>query len=279
MKYVVLPAGLHPTTYYHEMHVGYVAGMLVDAGVCVEYMGESSDDLYGNCVYPIIIDGERCWFDYSDFIDTALLALEDRPSFKYSFQPLPKGNKRRIYPFPHASVYDWRAFRDAQASVRYRAEGFVIASHGLSCSPEARARRQGLMNMVQSLYGKRALVHRASSQSQFWSWVSGALVAVLLPGSADNLPTRAVHQYLGLGCCVISPRLMNIMPFYKEWVPGVHYLMCNQDLSDVPALIQWCEQNPEKAIQIGMNAKGVFDDFLTPRATVKWMAQCLKGRA
>jgi hypothetical protein len=273
MKTAVLPKTLDPARYY-DLHVGYVANILKDAGVRVSYAGHSGDDICGNCMYEVLLDDQPALIDYYDFQTTTPCRLGALPTFKFGYS---QGLPEYYYPFTGPGIYDWALFRRVREKVTYQADGVVVAGHGLACSPEAQARRTRLMCLVRDAFGSRAITRKAGGEEHFWMMVNHTLVATLVPGSADGMPTRAYHQYFALGCCVISPPLVSVLPHYQRWQAGVHYLECRPDFADVPALVRWCEGHKPQAIQIGKNAAALFKATSTPKALVAWMDLCLNG--
>lgn len=66
--------------------------------------------------------------------------------------------------------------------------------------------------------------------------------------------------------------VLMIPPTIESWLmeglllPYIHYVPLNEDLSDLPNIIQWCEDNQDKCIEIIGNANTFmkqFDDFET----------------
>ena len=50
--------------------------------------------------------------------------------------------------------------------------------------------------------------------------------------------------------------------FYKRLIPWTHYIPVSPDMSDVEQLLEWAQQNDEKAQQIAMQGKQFINDFL-----------------
>ena len=132
------------------------------------------------------------------------------------------------------------------------------------------------MARVAREFGPAAYVERAGGEPTFWCLVNHAAAAILVPGSADNMPTRAYHQLFGLGCCVISTELLSVLPHYRRWESGVHYLPCRPDYSDAPAQARWCMANPRAARAIGHAAACLFAEECSPPAVLAWVEQCME---
>jgi hypothetical protein len=78
---------------------------------------------------------------------------------------------------------------------------------------------------------------------------------------------------MAFGCATISPYLPEILPFDQTLHPGIHYLVCKEDFSDVPIIIQ--DTPKEKLLEIGQNAKQLFNSTCTPSAVALWIQEVL----
>jgi hypothetical protein len=64
---------------------------------------------------------------------------------------------------------------------------------------------------------------------------------------------------------------------YRLWYfdlleEGVHYISVKEDLEDLDEKINWCLNNDNTAKQIGINAKDLFDKYLTKEGQINYMA-------
>jgi hypothetical protein len=97
------------------------------------------------------------------------------------------------------------------------------------------------------------------------------LVHVCVPGARNDILDRGQLQAMAFGCCTISPVLADCLAWNKELVPGVHYLSCANDYSDLIEKIEWCKSNRDKCIEIGQNAKILFQETSVPSKLLEWI--------
>ena len=57
-------------------------------------------------------------------------------------------------------------------------------------------------------------------------------------------------------------------------MPGVHYVECNEDYSDLIEKVNWVRGNKDKAINIGKAAKKLFIETSTPEKQMEWINKC-----
>ena len=88
---------------------------------------------------------------------------------------------------------------------------------------------------------------------------------------------RAQGQYLGFGCCTISPKIVTILSWNKPLIPGEHYIECKPDYSDLIEKIEWVRNNQIEAIKIGANAKQLFRETCIPYRQFEWIKKCLEN--
>ena len=58
-------------------------------------------------------------------------------------------------------------------------------------------------------------------------------------------------------------------------VPGVHYVECKPDYSDLIEKVNWVRSNEDKAIKIGRAAKQLFLETSTPQKQDEWIKKCV----
>ena len=101
------------------------------------------------------------------------------------------------------------------------------------------------------------------------------LVSVCVPGQRKDILDRGQFQYMAFGACTISPKLNIMLPYMNVLIPGVHYVECKYDYSDLIEKIEWCRQNRAECIEIGQNVKKLFHAASTPYAIWTWMQRML----
>ena len=83
---------------------------------------------------------------------------------------------------------------------------------------------------------------------------------------------------MAFGCCTISTRILTRLPYGRRLDPGVHYLKCKDDWSDLVEKVEWCKANREKCRKIGENAKRLFLETSTPDKVWTWIRSVLNAR-
>ena len=63
--------------------------------------------------------------------------------------------------------------------------------------------------------------------------------------------------------------------FYKEYKPWVHYVPIADDFSDIQERYKWCEENPEKCLEMIRNAKELFQTIYRHDNVLKYVNDLL----
>lgn len=92
----------------------------------------------------------------------------------------------------------------------------------------------------------------------FTGWVPPELHAkfkyqLLIDGITSTYPGS--HWRLISGCLTMKHESDDLMWFYRDLVPWVHYVPLKKDLSDVAEKILWARSHDDEARQIAMNAR------------------------
>lgn len=262
---IYMPSYSRPRKRYYEVYVKYLLNFFNQLGA--EVHCDTRIDSDGRFVMGV--NGRRVFMDYSDH--PAISKLWDRkiPYFKFHcHQKFIHTNK--IFPFPPISFYDWGQFRRLQKSIQYRAIGDVIVNKQKPYG-NALKRRKLVRSTLRKKYGKNVDIKPDSPQLTFWNRIKDCLVAVFVPGAYNNMLDRGHFQYIGFGCCTISPRIDDLLSFNKLLIPGTHYILCKDDYSDLIEVIEWCKSHRTDCIHIGQNAKALFNKTSVPSMTWKWM--------
>jgi hypothetical protein len=201
-----------------------------------------------------------------DFGDSPELQPSLVPTFKFHTTQI---TRDACFPFPPISFYDWKRFQQLQSSITYYAEGPISSRQWPHHAAETR--RADLQTLLRNNFPD--VLTSIIDQISFWNEVSKILVYVHCPGYSNHILDRAQLQYMALGCATISPYLPEILPFDFTPKPGIHYIMCKEDFSDVPFLIKTTSK--EILLWIGNNAKQLFNRTCTPKAVALWMQACL----
>ena len=252
---------------YYTVYYTYVLNTAKAAGINVEMVGDTS---VGDARFLINVDGRDILLDYSD-TTSVLGGFKSTPYFK--FHSSDGIHEPSIFPFPPISFYNWQQYSIISRKYKYNSHNELILCRQKPYG-NATERRKKVQAMLKKEYSQKCHIGLLK-QADYWKDVSTCLIHVFVPGYRNNMLDRGHNQYLGLGCCTISPRIINRLPFNKKMIPGVHYLECAPDYSDLLSIIDWCRINRNKCTQIGNNAKKLFIESCTPVNIWKWVEQCM----
>jgi len=266
MKNIIFPK--KTTQRYWDIHYKYVLNIFESCGLNVilqEKPGLEENSNNPTLEFKVCIDGKWVEFDYSDNGETWNKSRV--PLFKFHFKPHHKKLKN-IYPFLPVCFYDWN---DLNLNIQYKAIGNTV----LNCQKPyagALARRNALREILKDY----PVDYSITDQHTYWKKVNNCLVSVHVPGQNNNMLDRAQLQLMAFGCCTISPKLPEILPFNKSLIPNIHYIQCNDDYSDLTDKIDWCMENREKCIEIGNNVKDLFRSYFKPEKLIEYMEEIIK---
>ena len=86
---------------------------------------------------------------------------------------------------------------------------------------------------------------------------------------------RGQGQQMMFGACTISPKLNTRLSYHGMLKPGIHYVECKPDYSNLIEKVNWVRSHKTQAIEIGKNAKALFLNTSTPAKQVQWINQCI----
>jgi hypothetical protein len=115
-------------------------------------------------------------------------------------------------------------------------------------------------------------------QVDFWHQHQTCLAAVCVPGATNNMVDRGQMELMGLGVCTISPELKTLFPDKLLLTPGVHYIKCADDYSDLVDIIKHLEQNKEQARTIGIEASQFYEIHYAPKKYWRWILTSLRNK-
>jgi hypothetical protein len=177
----------------------------------------------------------------------------------------------KIFPFSPVSFIDWGKYRALALVLRYAACGPVLNNQ----QPHTQnwLRRSAVQAMLKHRYGTEVDT-ALTEQTGYWRKINHSLVSVHVPGARIDILDRGQLQYMAFGACTISPRLRIDLPFGHRLVPGVHYVECARDWSDLFERIEHVRQHRDTCMAIGANAKTLFEGCLTEKALFRWIELC-----
>lgn len=267
-------AKYYPAHYYFFIEYARLAGisLKVSTDSPAVFAGRKTID---DPVFSCTINGRQAVFDFSDFADWDLSV----PGVKYfKFQAQGKLNPHVIPLGPpmigtvftriRSSVTAYMTLRD---SFRY-SPGTVIINKQ---SPYGNAldRRRLVKQILAENFQHSDISNGKGRQYDFWKSHEHALLAVCVPGATNNMVDRGHMELIGLGVCTVSPRLDTIFPWHKLLEPGVHYLQCKDDYSDLADIIRDAEANKDLCKDIGNNAREFFNKYYTPTKYWQWILE------
>jgi len=222
-------------------------------------------------LFDVLIDNKPVIFDFSDFeqhfpddIATGY------PYFKFHYSKECEQYKN-VFPFSPVNFHNWKEFYELEPKIKYTATGLVMNNQIARAG--ALVRRTHVQKILKEHYGKwkDQLDMKRYSQREFFLKVNSALVSVCVPGARNDMLDRGQGQYMFLGACTISPLLKTRLSYNRAIIPNEHYLLCNDDYSDLIDRIEWVRNNKDAAIQIGQNAKRLMFETSTPEKQIEWI--------
>lgn len=262
MHKVVLPAS-GPKPSYYNAYVKYLRNIFEDCGVNVVLQG-----VVTGTKFIAQIDGKDVVFDFSDHPDIRNDWLH-LPYFKFHYWVERFRKHENIHPFAPISFYDWNQFRRLSDVVTYNCVGPILNMQ--EAKRNALTRRIEVQKMLSEKYGSDFITKWNKSQVEYWKMINKCLVHVFVPGARNNMLDRGHIQYLAFGCCTIAPPITDGLPFGSELFSNVYYVECKEDYSDLIEKIEWCRKNKEFCIEIGNNAKKLFNKTCTPQVLWQWI--------
>jgi len=253
---------------YYHIHYLFFIELVKAAGVNLQYYDAVNDD------FEVRIDGKRILIDYCDHSWIPKNLAEFDAVFKYHYSKHIHHALYQIHPLTPISFYDWREYQLLQKEIQYTAEGDIILNNQ---KPGAGAteRREKVQAMLAERYGNNLDISITSKQ-HFWHKVANCLVSICVPGARNNMLDRGQLQYWAFGACTISPKLDIMLSHWREPMPGMHYVECADDYSDLIEKIEWCRENRSRCRDIGISAKELFRHSCTPECVWAWINQCFK---
>lgn len=228
-------------------------------------------------------DGRGFWFQYRgkriliDFGDHHTIGENTGKYpiiFRYHYCWTKHSKIKNCYPLTPISFYDWKKFNFLKKIITYKASTYRILNNQKP-GAAAETRRKDIQAKLRKEYGVR-LDTKITDKENFWQKINKCLVSVCVPGARNDILDRGQFQYMAFGACTISPPLQILLPFWKQPEPGVHYIACSPDYSDLIEQIEWCRDNGAQCIETGQAAKQLFQETSTPERVWAWIDQCME---
>jgi len=274
---IILPAS-GPKPKYYSAYVGYIKSILDYNDISYKLEGVVNE---GTVQYPTAtkflmkIDNKNIVIDYSDNLDYMSNWHEFDAYFKFHYSKKKHSSFETIYPFTPISFYNWEQYELLEKEIKYTCNNDLVLNMQTP-GGNALQRRTNVQTLLKQTYENNVVLNGKEPQINFWKRINDCLVHVFVPGCRNNMIDRGHIQYLAFGCCTISPPLVDQLP-YMEITPMIHYIACKEDYSDLVEKIEWVRENREKAIEIGRNAKELFQATSLPKKLWEYMEQKIFG--
>ena len=255
---------------YYEVYYRFHLNTLKHLGANITYVGDTS---IGDARYTMKLDGQEMAIDYSVHLDMAPNYERYPYYFKTHYSEGVHDAETNMYAFSPISFYDWDEYYALEKQVEYTASSNLILNRQ---RPHLNAlkRRNVVQARLKQRYGDQVAID-VVKQKEFWRDAARCLVSVCVPGSRNDMLDRGHIQFLGLGVCTICPYLINYLPGGGTLQPGVHYVQCADDYSDLEDQIEWCRNNRDACVEIGRNAKKLFMERFTPEPLWHYVRETL----
>jgi hypothetical protein len=260
---------------YYNIHYRYFLGILLGAKCNVKIIDHKNFENYSKTAFEIFINDNLIAIDFSDHLK---LSIPDskvpkyKAIFKFHYEPSLHGSYENIYPFSPVNFQNWTLYYDLLSKIEYKAEGLVTCKQ--KPGGAAVERREMVQKMLRERY-KVQFDKTILQERSFYLSINKTLVAVCAPGARNDMLDRGQAQYMAFGTCTISPKLLTLLSYGKELIPGTHYIECKPDYSDLIEKIEWVRENKDEAVQIGKNAKELFNETGLPIKQIEWIKKCL----
>jgi hypothetical protein len=265
---------------YYSTHPQYVLNLLIKGGAEVEMVPATDFDCRETVAFDCKIDGHLCRFDFNDHekYDWPVIS-KYKAYFKFHYSDEAKSKHNiihfpNIFPFSPVNFHNWDLYNKLEPAINYSAKGKVLNNQAPAGA--AIARRNHVAKILKEAFGNN-LDRERYPKEEFYKLINSASAIVCVPGARNNMLDRAQGQQIGFGACTISPKLVTYLSYHKQLIPGVHYVECKPDYSDLIEKVNWVRDNPKNAIKIGQNAKQLFLETSTPKMQIAWIKECINN--
>lgn len=262
----IIPQESLPRKVYYNRYVRYMINILLENNVNIQYKGVNLD-----ARYCMTVNDQKVVIDYSDHPHIDTTKLECKAYFKFHYREVHKEFKN-VHPFAPTSFYNWEQYRALKMQIIYKCNNNVVLNLQKPYG-NATNRRNHVRDILYKRYKLRGnLVYSPHfAQVDYWKMINNCLVHVFVPGCYNDMLDRGHIQYLAFGCCTVAPPIMDLLPYDSELIPGIHYIQCKSNYSDLIEKIDWCKNHRKECIEIGKNAQKLFDQSCTPKRLWKWI--------
>lgn len=273
--------------------VGHYARL---AGIDVKYV-ENNDDVWvtrkvrgkgwqphkGNLLSCIYND-RQVLFEFSDFPGLGYEWTDpysNLPIFRFHYSRELHGKQKNIFPAGPCMILPSKYPTFEKYFALREQYHYTCSNDKISNRQEPRRlaeeRRNKVQNLLRRHYGNNVDTNWKGTQYQFWQSNEHVLASICVPGACNNMLDRGHYELLGLGVCTISPHIPTTLPWNHLLEPGKHYIQCKDDYSDLIEKIEFSREHRQICIDIGQQAREIFDNYCTPEKYWEWIDECLEN--
>lgn len=276
---VTFPEYIKENSSYYKTHTQFMIDYAKKAGITVSYMIHNNRLWWLRGIFSMLINDTQCIIDYTDHTTIQKEYNPNIPYLKFHYDRELCKDRPNIYPLGPIIVHpdlsnDLSYFLELIEKDNYN----PLESDVVQCKqrPYAGAleRRTMVKQNLKERYGSN-FDGELVDKKQFWDSQSHCLVAVCVPGARNDMLDRGQWEQMGLGVCTISPELNVTLPKFNTPLPGIHYIECKPDYSDLIDLIEWCKENRQICKDVGNRAKSLFISLYTPHKYWKWIDEII----
>lgn len=260
----VNPTGNLHLDEYHQKYHEYFVNTAIYAGLEVSY--DDSLKPVNNAAIPFFIDGIKCAYDMSDYSIVSPDSWKKEFKCYFMIHHLPIFDVySNLGSVPQQSFFDWDEY-NILSQTKYDCSSDLV----LHCQNLGEIHRRHFARRLLSEKGYNLDTNSGRSSIDFWKLSQKCCVSVHIPGSTTHCVDRGQLQLIGLGVCTISPNLYCSLGRLRA-EPNVHYVLIRDDYSDLTKKVDWCLANPKECVEIGNNAKDLFQNTCTPEAIWRYI--------
>jgi len=262
--------------HYYQTHTAFMINYAKKAGLNISFVKHNDKVWWLGGGFSMMINDKVCMVDYGDLpAIPPQFYKPDQIYLKFHYDRELCKDRPNIYPLGPVIVHPDRSndlsyFLELIEMDNYN----PLKSDVVQCKQkpygDAVQRRQMVKGMLKAKYGSN-FDEQQLDKKGFWDSQSHCLVAVCVPGARNDMLDRGQWEQMGLGVCTISPKLNVTLPKFYTPMPGVHYLECKPDYSDLIDIIEWCKGNRQLCKDVGDKAKSLFKAIYTPHKYWEWI--------
>ena len=260
---------------YYNIHYKYILNIFKYCGINIKMVNPTIFNLRHKTAFELKINNKLVLIDFSDFEYFSIEDISKYSSvFKFHYNSKLHSTYSNVYPFSSVTFHNWETYYTYVKKYKYTASGKIYNQQ--SPAGNALERRKHVRELLSNEYGDD-LVYERTSSNIFYKNVSKCLVSICVPGARNNMLDRGQGQYMLLGGCTISPKLETVLSYNRKLEPGVHYIECKEDYSDLIEKIEYCKNNKDICLKIGQNVKELMQSTSTPEKQIEWIKKCLNN--